>query len=105
MNNASGSSQRKDMDRSGNATRFEDRTPHTDELRDTLSEAGTNIRQAVSHAMPAAREQLQRAGESAQQYTQSMEQSLTACIREKPINSVMLAAGLGMIAGLILFRR
>lgn len=80
-------------------------TPRTDELKDTLGDAGASLRHAAAAAMPAAKEQLGRVGDAVAEQTQSLEQTLVNRIREKPINSVLIAAGLGVFAGLFLIRR
>lgn len=80
-------------------------TPHTDELRETLTEAGSNLRRAANTAMPAAREQWERVGDAVAHKTETLESSLIAHIREKPLNSVLLAAAIGMFAGLFLLRK
>lgn len=80
-------------------------TPHTDELRDNLSDVGTNLRQAASHAMPAANEQLHRMGDNATSQAQSLEASLSACIRDKPLSSMLVAGAVGMFLGMFFIRR
>lgn len=80
-------------------------TPHTAELKENISEAGSSLREAASNAVPAAREQIDRAGERLAMETRSFEESLFNSIREKPLTSVLIAAGIGMFTGLFLRRR
>lgn len=80
-------------------------TPHSEELKESLVEAGANLRQAATNAVPAAQEQLHRTGDTVTAQAQSLETSLSECIREKPISSVLIAAAIGMFAGLFFLRR
>lgn len=89
-----------------------DETPHSDAVQGrvgeavgNLGEAATNIRSAASHAVPAAKEQLGRATDAVTQKTHSIEQSLAECVRDKPLNSMLMAAGIGMLVGVFMFRR
>ncbi len=80
-------------------------TPRSDDLKENLTEMGTNLRQAVSNAVPAAQEQIQRAGTNVADTRDSVEAYLTECIQEKPLSSVLVAAALGMFAGALFLRR
>lgn len=80
-------------------------TPRSDELKENLSEMGTSLRHAVSNAVPAAQEQIQRAGANVSETRDSLEAYLTECIQEKPLSSVLVAAALGMFAGALFLRR
>ena len=80
-------------------------TPHTDEFTGSVMEAGGNIRQAATSVMPAAREQIGRVGDRIAERAHSMEQSLTSLVRNKPVQSMFIAAGIGALVGLFLFRR
>ena len=93
------------LDRPRFGSESEHGTPHTDDLKDNLTDAGSNLRQAASNAGPAAKEQMGRISESVQEQAQSIEASISQCIRERPINSMLIAAGVGMVFGLVFFRR
>lgn len=80
-------------------------TPRTEDLRENLSDAGVSLGQAATAALPAAREQLGRVTENISEGAQSIEQSLTSCVRDKPMQSLLIAAGIGVFAGLFLLRR
>jgi ElaB/YqjD/DUF883 family membrane-anchored ribosome-binding protein len=79
--------------------------PHSGELKDSLVEVGSKLRTAAAHAVPAAREQISRAGDSVAAHAESLEESLTVRIRENPLGSMLVAAGVGVFAGLFLMRR
>lgn len=79
--------------------------PHTREIRDAVSEAGTRLRSAAEHAMPAAREQWERVQHNMAGQAESLEESLSNYVRERPINSLLIAAGVGLAFGLFFFRR
>jgi len=79
--------------------------PHSDELRETISEAGSNLRKAASQTVPAAKEQFNRLSSNVVDQTQSIEDALLKRIREKPLNSLLMAAGVGLFAGFFLRRR
>lgn len=70
-----------------------------------LGEAASNIRNAATHAVPAAKEQFDRASDAIVITSSSIEQSIAKNVREKPLNSVIMAAGIGMLFGLFMFRR
>lgn len=79
--------------------------PHTREMRDAVNEVGTRLRNVAEHAMPAAREQWDRVGERVADQAESMEDAVTNYVRERPINSLLIAAGVGLVFGLFFFRR
>jgi len=76
-----------------------------EELKDNLSEVGTNLRKAVSQTMPAAKEVFNRISEDVTERTVSIEEAIVDYIREKPINAVLIGAGLGLVCGFFLRRR
>jgi ElaB/YqjD/DUF883 family membrane-anchored ribosome-binding protein len=80
-------------------------TPRSDQLKDNLVDAGSSLRQAAASAIPAAQEQLQRVTENMAERTESFETYLTECIQEKPLSAVLVAAGIGVLAGAFLLRR
>lgn len=79
--------------------------PHTRELRDNISDVRANLRGAAAHAVPAVKEQAGRVGESVAQTTHSVEKTVTTYIREQPIYSVLIAAAVGLFAGMVWLRR
>jgi len=79
--------------------------PRSDELRETLADAGSSLRQVAVSAIPAAQEQLQRVSETVAEKAESFEEYLTECIQDKPLISVLVAAAVGMLAGALLLRR
>ena len=80
-------------------------TTHATELKDNLSEVGQNIRKAVSQTMPAAKEVFNRISDDVAQRTITIEEAVVDYIREKPLNAVLIGAGLGLICGFCLRRR
>lgn len=72
----------------------------TSELRESVMEAGNNLRQAVSSAYPAAREQIGRVSEAVAEQATTLQSTLTDMIREKPIQSILIAAGIGALFGM-----
>ena len=92
------------------------------QIRDKASDMGQSIRDMGGKAKEAASEQMNQLRDSANEYYQQgrekameyyeqgrerateMEQDLENYIREQPIKSVMIAAGVGMLLG-ILWRR
>ena len=76
-----------------------------DELRDNLSEVSTNLRKAVSQTVPAAKEVFNRISDDVAQRTVSIEEAFVDYIREKPINAVLIGAGLGLVCGFFLRRK
>lgn len=87
-----------------NMDRIMDST-HADELKDNLSEVGQNIRKAVSQTMPAAKEVFNRISEDVAERTVTIEEAIVDYIREKPLNAVLIGAGLGLICGFFLRRK
>lgn len=101
--------QRSDDSRSGHLISD---APHSDAIRGrvtaaagNIGEAASNLSNAASHALPAAKEQVQRASDAVTETTYSIEQAVAACVRDKPLNSLFMAAGVGMLVGLFMFRR
>lgn len=78
---------------------------HAEELKDNLSEVGQNIRKAVSQTMPAAKEVFNRISDDVAERTVSIEEAIVDYIREKPLNAVLIGAGLGLVCGFFLRRR
>ena len=83
----------------------------TQSLRDSASQVGQSLRDAGSQVRDAAtdkynqlREQAADYYETGRQRAEEWEQSLEAYVQEKPIQSLLIAAGVGMLLG-ILWRR
>lgn len=81
-----------------------EKTPHFNELRGNLADAGENLKQAAASALPAAQEELQRVTDYARETAQNMTSSMTDCIHERPMTWVVVAAGLGLCVGMIMAR-
>lgn len=75
------------------------------ELKENLSEVGQNIRRAVSQTMPAAKEVFNRISDDVAQRTVTLEEAVVDYIREKPLNAVLISAGLGLILGFFFHRK
>ena len=75
------------------------------ELKENLSEVGQNIRKAVSQTMPAAKEVFNRISDDVAERTVTIEEAIADYIREKPLNAVLISAGLGLIFGFFLHRK
>ena len=78
---------------------------HAEELKENLSEVGQNIRKAVSQTMPAAKEVFNRISDDVAQRTVTIEEAVVDYIREKPLNAVLIGAGLGLICGFLMRRK
>lgn len=81
-------------------------------LREKVTQVGSDLRNLASTAGDAAREQLQNARDTAADYYErgvdqaySIEQAVESYIREKPIQAALIAAGVGVALGWILRRR
>jgi ElaB/YqjD/DUF883 family membrane-anchored ribosome-binding protein len=77
-------------------------------LRDKASEVGQNIRDMGGHMRDAASSKYAQLRDQAGQYysqgretAQQWEQSLEDYIQEKPLKAVMIAAGAGLLLGLL----
>ena len=75
------------------------------EVRAGVAEAGTLIKQAVTTAVSTARDQLNRAAESIEDQTQSVEEWLRDFVEEKPVTALLSAMGIGVLAGFLLWSR
>ena len=78
------------------------------QLRDKASEIGQNVREMGETARDAAREQYDRLRESANQYYEQgrarameFEQGLEQYVQEKPLQALAMAAGVGLLLGLL----
>ncbi|HSV14738.1 MAG TPA: hypothetical protein VLI90_10790 [Tepidisphaeraceae bacterium] len=80
----------------------------TDQLRDKASEVGQNLRDMGSQARDAATEKYNQLRDQASQYytqgreaAQEWEQNLESYIHEQPMKAVLMAAGVGLLLGLL----
>jgi ElaB/YqjD/DUF883 family membrane-anchored ribosome-binding protein len=80
----------------------------TEQLRDKAAEVGQNLRDMGSQMRDAASEKYSKLREQAGQYytqgrdaAQQWEQSLENYIQEKPLKAVAIAAGVGLLLGLL----
>jgi len=71
---------------------------------DHANRAAGNMKQDLHNLGEHARQGVNELGEAARQQTQVWEQGLEARIREKPLESVLIAAGIGLLVG-VLWRR
>jgi ElaB/YqjD/DUF883 family membrane-anchored ribosome-binding protein len=79
--------------------------PATDEFRESLSDMAEDLKSVVSKAAPVVREQIHRATDNLADRAASMEAWLKTTAAEKPLQTVLLAAGIGLLAGLWLRSR
>jgi ElaB/YqjD/DUF883 family membrane-anchored ribosome-binding protein len=77
-------------------------------LRDTAGQVGENIRNLGSQVRDQATEQYNQLRDQASDYYEQgrqrameMEQSLEQYVQEKPIQSLLIAAGVGMLLGIL----
>jgi ElaB/YqjD/DUF883 family membrane-anchored ribosome-binding protein len=80
----------------------------TQTLRDTagqvsqsLRDAGSQVRDAATEKMGQIRDQANEYYEQGKQRAQEWEQGLESYIQEKPIQSLLIAAGVGMLLGIL----
>jgi ElaB/YqjD/DUF883 family membrane-anchored ribosome-binding protein len=85
---------------------------HTEQLREKALEAGQNLREAGGHVREAAREQIghlrERAGDMYEQgraKAKQWEEGLESYVQEKPLKSLLIAAGVGLFLGIFWKRR
>ena len=81
-------------------------------IKETASEVGENIRNIGSQVRDQATQQYQQMRDQAGEYYEQgrqrameMEQSLEEYVQEKPVQALMIAAGVGMLLGLLWRRR
>jgi ElaB/YqjD/DUF883 family membrane-anchored ribosome-binding protein len=81
------------------------------EAKDKLREMGSNASEQVNQIKDQANEYYQQGREKAQEYYEQgrqkaveLEQNLEEYVRDQPLKSVMIAAGVGLLLG-ILWRR
>ncbi len=80
----------------------------TQQLREKASEVASNLRDMGSQVRDAATEQYQNIKESASEYYQAgrdkaaqWENQLEEYVRERPIKSLLMAAGVGVLLGIL----
>ena len=80
----------------------------TSQLRDKASEVASNLRDMGSQVRDAATEQYQNIKESATEYYQAgrdkavqWENQIEEYVREQPIKSLLMAAGVGILLGIL----
>lgn len=89
---------------------------HSQELRDDLRQTASDVRRDVqeigSKARQVAEDQFENLREVAADYIEQgrskaleFEGDLESKIRDEPMKSLLIAAGIGFVAGLLLFRR
>ena len=78
------------------------------ELKETAAEVGQNIRDIGSQVRDQATERYEQVRDSATEYYEQgrqrameMEQSLEAYVQEKPIQALLMAAGAGLLLGML----
>jgi ElaB/YqjD/DUF883 family membrane-anchored ribosome-binding protein len=83
----------------------------TNRVREAASDVGQQVREAGSQVREAAREQYDRLRDQASDYydrgremAQEWEQDLEGYIQEQPIKSILIAAGVGLLLGVLLKR-
>lgn len=80
----------------------------TEQLRDKASEMSQNLRDIGGQVKEAASEKYNQLRDQASEYyqqgretAQEWEQSLEGYVQEKPLQAVMIAAGIGLLLGLL----
>jgi ElaB/YqjD/DUF883 family membrane-anchored ribosome-binding protein len=80
----------------------------TGDLRETAAQVGENLREMGSQVRDTATQQYEQLRDQAADYYQQgrerameMEQNLEQYVQEKPIQSLLIAAGVGMFLGLL----
>jgi ElaB/YqjD/DUF883 family membrane-anchored ribosome-binding protein len=80
----------------------------TDQLRDKAAEVGQNLRDMGGQVRDAASEKYNQLRDQANQYytqgreqAQEWEQNLENYVQEQPLKAVLMAAGVGLLLGLL----
>ena len=80
----------------------------TDQLRDTANQVGENIRNLGSQARDAATEKFNDLRQQATDYydqgraqAREWEEGIESYVQEKPIQSLLIAAGVGLVLGML----
>jgi ElaB/YqjD/DUF883 family membrane-anchored ribosome-binding protein len=84
----------------------------TDELKEAAVGLGSNMRDMGGHIREAAREQVDHLRDRAKDYVdqgrrkaRDLESGLEAYVQQKPIKSLLIAAGAGLVIGYLWHRR
>jgi ElaB/YqjD/DUF883 family membrane-anchored ribosome-binding protein len=73
-------------------------------LRDTASQVGQQVRDAAREQYGHLRDQASEYYERGRDMAQQWEQNLEGYIQEQPIKSILIAAGVGLLLGVLLKR-
>jgi ElaB/YqjD/DUF883 family membrane-anchored ribosome-binding protein len=94
--------------------------PHTrngpehaaEDLKSKVSDVGDSLREVGSHVRNAAQEQYENVRDRAAGYVEAgrekareMEEGVESYVQENPIHAILIAAGIGMLIGLLWRRR
>ncbi len=78
------------------------------DLRDKASEVGQNLRDLGGQVRDAAREKYDQLSDQAKNYydqgremAQDWEQTLESYVQEKPVQALLIAAGVGLLLGIL----
>jgi ElaB/YqjD/DUF883 family membrane-anchored ribosome-binding protein len=75
------------------------------ELKDNLSDLGTAARHAATDSVAAVRDTASAYLDEGRARASQIGHQLEDQVRRNPVPSLLIAAGVGLVAGLILFRR
>jgi ElaB/YqjD/DUF883 family membrane-anchored ribosome-binding protein len=83
-----------------------------DDLKSRAAQVGDTLRDVGSHVRDAAREQFGNVRDRASEYVDAgrtkvreMEEGVESYVQENPIHAVLMAAGIGLLIGLLWRRR
>lgn len=86
--------------------------PTPEQMKSKAQETGQNIREMGQMAREAAKARFDQAREAASDYYQrakdkamEWEEGMEDYVREKPVRSLLIAAGVGLLLGILLRRR
>ena len=95
------------MSRMGDASNTTD-AGQPDQLRDKAQEVSQNLRDLGGQVRDAAREKYDQMSDQARQYydqgrqsAQQWEESLESYVQEKPLQALLMAAGVGLLLGVL----
>lgn len=77
----------------------------TDELRRHAVQIGREVGAIAKVAGSAATEQMENVKDMVTSRATSVEKTITSYIEERPIQSILMAAGAGLLVGMLWFRR
>lgn len=90
---------RPDRDRNGHSGK------HAETVRESLDEIKSAVRNLAEEKLEQARDFASEVGEQGRHKVQRVEQGFIETIRTKPIRSVLIATGIGMLLGRFWMRR